>query len=113
MHEMSICQSILDTLTEQARAQGFSRVERVCLEIGPLAGIELDALRFGFDVVMRGTLADDAKLQIIECPATAWCLTCATTVPIRQRYDCCKTCGSYGLQPTSGEELRIKELEVN
>ena len=113
MHEMSICESILNILKEQSRSQGFSKVERVCLEIGPLAGVEIDALEFGFDVVMRNSLAEGAKLEIQQCPAEAWCMQCAKTVPIRQRYDACGECGSHQLQVTSGEQLRIKELEVN
>ncbi|MEQ8825394.1 MAG: hydrogenase maturation nickel metallochaperone HypA [Filomicrobium sp.] len=113
MHEMSICESILSILKEQSRTQGFSRVERVCLEIGPLAGVEIDALEFGFDVVMRNSLAEGAKLEVHHCPAEAWCMQCAQTVSIKQRYDACSKCGSHQLQVTSGEELRIKELEVN
>ena len=113
MHEMSICESILDIIKEQSRSQGFTRVDRVCLEIGPLAGVEIDALEFGFDVVMRNSVAEGAKLEIHQAPAEAWCMQCAKTVPIKQRFDACGECGSYQLQVTSGEELRIKELEVN
>ena len=113
MHEMSICQSILETLEEQAALRNFTRVERVCLEIGPLAGVEIAALKFGFDVVMRGSLAAGARLEIVECPAEAWCRNCAATVPIGQRYDACPCCGSHQLQVTGGEQLRIKELEVD
>jgi len=113
MHEMSICQSIRQTLEEQAVLRNFTRVERVCLEIGPLAGVEIEALKFGFDVVMRGSLAAEATLEIVECPAEAWCLRCAATVPIAQRFDACPRCGTHQLQVTGGEELRIKELEVN
>ena len=46
MHEIALCESILETVTEQTRRQGFSRVRRVWLEIGELANVELDALRF-------------------------------------------------------------------
>ena len=109
MHEMSLCQSILQTLEEQAGLQNFTRVERVCLEIGPLSGVEIEALKFGFDVVMRGSLAEQARLEIVE----AWCLPCAATVSINQRFDACPRCGSHQLQVTRGDELRIKELEVN
>lgn len=113
MHEMSICQSILSAIEDQARAQDFNRVERVRLEIGPLAGVEIEALKFGFDVVMRGSLVEGAALEIDEPPATAWCLPCGESVPVKRRYDACPHCGSHQLQLTSGEELRIKELEVN
>ncbi|MEW5963590.1 MAG: hydrogenase maturation nickel metallochaperone HypA [Pseudomonadota bacterium] len=112
MHEMALCESIRCTLEEQSRLQRFSRVARVCLEVGPLSGVEVEALRFGFDVVMRGSIADGALLEIIECSAHAWCMQCADVVPIKARYDACSRCGSHQLQVTAGEELRIKELEV-
>jgi len=113
MHEMSICEGILDVLKEQARAQNFDTVKRVCLEIGPLSGVEIDALKFGFDVVMRDSIADGATLDIIETEGKAWCFSCGTTIVIGERYDPCPKCGSHQLQVTGGEELRIKELEVN
>ena len=100
-------------MEEQAATQQFERVKSVWLEIGPLAGVELDALRFGFDVVTRNSLAEGAKLEIIEMPGQAWCLQCSKTVPVSQRFDACPECGSYQLQITGGEELRIKELEVD
>lgn len=113
MHEMALCESILQTLEAQSEQHKFTRVKRVCLEIGPLSGVEAEALRFGFDVVMRGSLAEGAQLDIIDCPAEAWCMNCAEKVPIQQRFDACCKCGSHQLQVTAGEELRIKELEVN
>lgn len=112
MHEMSLCESIVQTLEEQARTQDYSKVDIVRLEIGALAGVEIEAMRFGFDVVTRGTLAEGAELEIIEVEGQAWCLPCGKNVNVRQRFDACPDCGSYQLQVTSGEELRIKELEV-
>ena len=112
MHEMALCENILRVLEEQAAAQHYASVKTVWLEIGPLAGIELEALRFSFDAVASGTLADQAELVIVETQGEAWCESCAETVPIRQRFDACPRCGGYALQVTGGEELRIKELEV-
>ena len=113
MHEMALCESIVQVLEQQAAVQNYAVVKAVRLEIGPLAGVELEALRFSFDVVTRGTLADRAKLEIIETKGEAWCMQCAKTVPVSQRFDACPDCDSYQLQVTSGEELRIKELEVD
>ena len=113
MHEMAICESILDILKDQARTQHFDTVKRVRLEIGPLSGVEIEALKFGFDVVTRGSIAESAALEIVETEASAWCMPCGETVAITERYDACPKCGSHQLQVTAGEELRIKELEVN
>ncbi len=113
MHEMSLCESVLQILEDNAKRRGFERVEAVWLEIGALSGVEPEAMRFAFDAVTRGTLADKARLEIIEVPGQAWCMQCGRTVPVKQRFDACPDCGSYQLQVTGGEEMRIKELEVS
>ena len=112
MHEMSLCESILGILEDEAEKQGFCKVNRVRLEIGALSGVEIEAMRFGFDAVTRGSLAEGAVLEIISLPGTAWCLPCAREVEVAQRYDACSLCGGYQLQVTGGEEMRIKDLEV-
>ena len=110
---MSLCEGVLEVLEDNARKQHYARVRTVWLEIGRFAGVEADAMRFCFDAVCRGTLAEGATLEIIELPGRAWCMQCGETVALDQRYDPCPHCGGYQLQPTGGDELRIKELEVD
>ena len=112
MHEMSLCEGILQVLETEARNQGFIRVKSVWLEIGDLSSAEPEAMLFSFDVVTRNSLAKGAKLKIIHKPGTAWCMPCGKSVSVKQRFDACPDCGSYQLQITGGEEMRIKELEV-
>lgn len=113
MHEMSIAEGIVQLLQEQSFSQRFSHVRQVWLEIGPLAMIEPESLRFCFDAVTRGTLAQGAELHIVDLPGSARCLSCGHAVAISQRYQSCPDCGSFRLQVTGGDEMRIKELEVD
>ncbi|PKF77691.1 hydrogenase maturation nickel metallochaperone HypA [Vibrio sp. vnigr-6D03] len=113
MHEMSICESIVQTLDQQAQQQSFSRVKTVCLEIGQLASVEIDALTFCFDVVANDTIAHGAELVIERVAGSAWCEPCQRTVALEARYSPCQYCGSFGLLLTGGDEMRIKEVEVN
>jgi len=112
MHEMSLCENILDILKEQAVRDHFTRVKRVCVDIGPLSCVDPEALQFGFDVVMKGSLAEGAALEISMTAAEAYCLSCFKTVPVRERFDACPACGAQALQVTRGEELKLRELEV-
>ncbi|HFD86202.1 MAG TPA: hydrogenase maturation nickel metallochaperone HypA [Gammaproteobacteria bacterium] len=112
MHEMSLCEGVLQILEDQARSQNFERVKTVWLEIGGLSGVEPEAMSFCFDAVMRDTLAHEARLEIIKLPGQAWCMHCARTVEVEQRFEPCPDCASYQLQITGGDEMRIKELEV-
>lgn len=113
MHEMSICEGILQVIEDQALAQKFSEVKRVCLEIGPLAGVELEALHFSYDVVVRGSIAEGSQLEVISLSVNGWCMPCAKSVDVKQRYDACPECGSYQIEIGGGDELRIKNMEVN
>lgn len=112
MHEMSLMQGVLEILEDHAKTRQFSRVKTVWLEIGALSGVDPHAMSFCFDVVMQGTLAQEAVLEIIEKPGQAWCMLCGKNVGISARYDPCPDCGGFQLQVTGGEAMRVKELEV-
>ncbi|RLA16313.1 MAG: hydrogenase maturation nickel metallochaperone HypA [Gammaproteobacteria bacterium] len=112
MHEMSLCESILDILEQQAGEQNYHKVSTVWLEIGALSSVESDAMRFCFDAVMQGSIADKARLEIVTVQGQAWCSLCNKNVMIEQRYDTCPVCGDFHLQINDGEQMRIKELEV-
>ena len=113
MHEMALCESVLKVIEQEAARQAFSRVRRVRLEVGALAGVETGALRFGFSVVTRASVAEGAELEILDRPGRGWCLPCACEVELAQRFDPCPRCGGHQLQVIGGDELRIKDLEVD
>ncbi|MDD4914504.1 MAG: hydrogenase maturation nickel metallochaperone HypA [Methylococcales bacterium] len=112
MHEMSLCESVLQVLEQQAQLQQFSRIKTVWLEVGALSAVEPEALRFCFGSVAQGTLADQARLEIIEIPGLAECAACTARVAVQQLYDVCPNCGSFQLRIIDGDQMRIKELEV-
>ncbi|OAF12515.1 hydrogenase maturation nickel metallochaperone HypA [Bradyrhizobium neotropicale] len=113
MHEMALCEGIIEIVEEEARKRAFSRVRAVCLEIGALSHVTPEAMKFCFEAVAARTVAQGARLEIIETPGTAWCMGCSTSVEIKQRYEPCPACGSYQLQVAGGEEMRVRELEVD
>lgn len=112
MHEMSLAESILHIVEDAARDQGFSRVQALRLEIGALAGVEAEALRFCLEAVLRHSVAAGAQVELLTVPGRGWCMQCGASVPINARYDPCPRCGSYQVQPTGGTEMRVKDLLV-
>ncbi len=112
MHEMSLCEGIRSVIEDQARHHEIQQVKRVRVEVGRFAGVEKPALEFAFDVVMRGSVAEGATLEMIELPGKAMCYDCVKEVEILDRLDPCPDCGGGKLMPVGGDELRIKDLEV-
>jgi hydrogenase nickel incorporation protein HypA/HybF len=108
MHELAIAQEIVAMVT--ARAPG-AEILRVVLEVGKLAPVLPDALRFCFDVCAEGTSLHGATLDIREVPGRARCRTCGAEVPLEQPFGQC-ACGCTDLAWLTGEELRIKEIHA-
>lgn len=112
MHELALCESMLRIIRNEASSRSFQRVRLVTLELGAFCGVVPDAFEFCFRVLTRGTLADGAHLEIVWLPGEAWCMHCGETVTIKERYDSCPLCGGYELHASGGQELRIRDLEV-
>lgn len=112
MHEMSLAENVLQLIEDAARTQQFKRVRAVVLEIGKLSSVEPDAMRFCFEAVVADSIAQGARLEIIETRGEGWCASCACTVPVAAHYDPCPLCGAYQVSITSGDAMRVKELEV-
>lgn len=112
MHEISLLESVLETLETQARQQHFTRVKQITLEIGALSCVSAEALRFGFDAVMKNTLAENAELVITEIAGQGKCRRCGEIVELETLHDPCSFCGAFGVTVTQGEQMRIKELKV-
>lgn len=108
MHELGITQNIVSIVNEYAKGQ---KVRRVLLEIGKLSAIMPDAVKFCFDVCSQGTVLENAKLEIIETPGLAVCCQCGTEIILEKPFGTCN-CGSTKLDLIAGEELKIKEIEV-
>lgn len=112
MHEMSLAEGILQLIEDAARQENVRRVSAVFVEVGQLASVEVESLRFCFDVVVRGSVADGARLEIIDVPGRGWCLDCSESVPMSEKLGGCPRCGGYRVQVTGGTEMRVRELEV-
>jgi hydrogenase nickel incorporation protein HypA/HybF len=108
MHELGITKNIVSIVSGYAKG---ARVKRVSLEIGKLSAVVPDAIRFCFDVCAQGTELENADLEIIEIAGRKRCRDCQLITETSQVYGPCE-CGSWDTEPVSGEELRVKEMEL-
>ena len=112
MHEVSICESIIAILKEHAAKEGATKVTYVRLKVGEMAGVVEESLRFAFEMVSKGTLADGAQLVIDSVPLTARCRSCNKTFHIIGYAFSCAHCESPEIEVVSGRELQVDEIEL-
>jgi hydrogenase nickel incorporation protein HypA/HybF len=112
MHEMGIASSVLDAVRTEAELHPGSRVSKVGLRIGELAGIDPESLRFCFEALVKDSSLGPLPLEIEFCPRMQHCPTCGCTFKVAD-YD--TTCAFCGLSPTDcvgGTELELSYLEM-
>lgn len=110
MHEMSITQGIIDLCLEHA---GDRRIRSLDVEIGELSSVVPEAIEFCFEACSRETLLEGARLNIIRIPGLGQCLECGQDTLLTELYGSCRHCNSNRVTIVSGEELRVREIEVD
>lgn len=112
MHEMSLLEGMVQVIEEHARTNGYERVRGVVLEVGPFAGVEVEALRFAFEVVTKGTVAEGAELEVERPAGLGWCRECDREVLIRSRLEACPLCQEGPVCVTAGTQICLKAVDV-
>jgi hydrogenase nickel incorporation protein HypA/HybF len=113
MHEMSIAMNIVDIACKEARSEGAKSIKSIELDIGSLAGVMVDSLKFCYESTCKGTLAEDSQLLINEITGMGQCLKCNTNFEIESFMALCPECESYEIEIKQGRELRLKAVTVN
>jgi hydrogenase nickel incorporation protein HypA/HybF len=112
MHEVGIIESALEVIRREAATHHATRVERVVMHVGAISGAEPEALRFAFEAVTPGTVAEGAELEIELVPARAHCATCADDFVIESGFIFeCPRCRALSGDVRSGRELHLARLE--
>lgn len=112
MHEMSLAQSIVELAEEQARARHSEAVEELELEIGRLAGVELQTLDFALESAVKGSLLEHARIVRHIIDGEGQCTDCGCVFPMDALFASCPSCGSYCVKILKGKELRVKSIVI-
>ena len=112
MHELSIASSILDVVAKEAKTRPGAHILKVGLRIGELAGVDRDALSFGWEVLTKDTEWDGLRLEIEDVPRRQRCSVCAHEFAAPDFMTQCPKCSDPLSVTIAGDELDIAYLEV-
>lgn len=111
MHELAICQALVDQVEHVARAQRGQRVERIDISVGPLSGVEPHLLQQAFPLAAAGSLAGSAQLCIESSPVRVHCDACDSDSDASVNRLVCGHCGNWRTSLLSGDELLLTRVE--
>ena len=112
MHEMSIAQGLLDIIIQESEQHQVSRVVSISLKVGELSAVEPESLKFCFELITEGTLAEGAKLEIERVPIGCHCRDCGHHFTVKNLLFSCPKCQSHAAEMLSGRELSLESFEA-
>lgn len=113
MHELGIASSILDCVQAEAKRHPGVRITKVGVKVGELAGVDVDALQFGFECIVKDTEWEPLVLEVESIPRMQRCPKCRHEFRMTDYDPQCPQCGEFATQCISGEELDIDYMEVD
>jgi hydrogenase nickel incorporation protein HypA/HybF len=112
MHELSVTESLLKISVEHAEKADARRVTDLHIVIGDLASMVDDSIQFYWDIIARGTIAEQATLHFRRVPAELQCNTCGESYRPTDRELVCPACHGIGAKIVAGEEFFLESIDV-
>jgi len=112
MHELAICQSLLEQVENIAEERAAKSVTSITIGMGPLSGVEVQLLKNAYPIASAGTVAQDAELVIEHLPIKVKCSQCGSESDALPNKLTCKQCGDWRTTLISGDEMMLMSLEL-
>jgi len=121
VHEISIAGAIIDSVLDCAKKNDAKKVEEIFIEVGELTTLNPDQLKFIFETITRGTVAEGAKYDIQVIKSRISCRKCSYNgnieffeklhffLPVIK----CPDCGDSDLEIVAGRECCVKKIRIS
>jgi hydrogenase nickel incorporation protein HypA/HybF len=112
MHELSVCQALVDQLAELARREAAQRVTAAVLRVGPMSGVVPELLLHAFPFAAADTVADGAALCFETAAVRVACAGCGAETEAMPGRLVCGACGDWHTRLVGGDELLLVSVEL-
>jgi hydrogenase nickel incorporation protein HypA/HybF len=112
MHELAVCQALIEQVERVARDNAARRILSVTVSVGPLSGIEARLLEHAYPLAAAGTVAEEAKLVVVTVPVRVRCRTCRAETEVASNRLLCGSCNDWQVDVIAGEEMLLQRVEI-
>lgn len=119
MHELSMADGILKAVISNAEQNDATEVTEVTIEIGKLALLNPEQVKFMLGVLSEDTIAKDANFVMVEIPIEIKCKKCGY-IGLADSDDLdhyapmveCPKCENKVIEVTNGKDCIVKNIVI-
>lgn len=112
MHEMSVADSLIETIITEAKKLN-ARPVKVTISCGQLNPINDEVMQTAFEVVTRDTICEDAELVVVHVSWRAECRECGHKYDFDVYDPKCPKCESTEVDLQEDAPLQLDEIEFD
>ncbi len=113
MHELGIAREMLKAALKQAEEQQARRITQFNIEMSATVDESEESLRFYFDMLTPGTLAEGARIEIARIPIRAKCLDCGNEFDWQvQDAIACPRCSGAHIRAERADDFKLVSIDV-
>jgi hydrogenase nickel incorporation protein HypA/HybF len=110
MHEMGLCEAILEAVLRRANGRA---VKTVRVRVGGHP-VHPGVINQGFRLAAAGTVAADADIDLVMTPPTVRCRGCGAHATVTDAFDLavCSQCGSFDVEVAGTDEVVLESITL-
>jgi hydrogenase nickel incorporation protein HypA/HybF len=112
MHEIGIMEQTLNIAIDYATKENATEIKEMTVCIGKMSGVVPEALQFAFDVIIKGTIAENSTLKIELLPVICYCDNCQQKFQPHEWFFQCPNCHQFTNNIIQGKEIQLISLEI-
>ena len=119
MHELSMAQGIINAVIETAESNNATEVNEVTIELGRLAMVNPEQLKFILGVLVENTIVEDAEIHFEDIPVEVECSECGfhgdAILDDKDHYAPmvkCPECDSLAVEILNGRDIVVKNIVI-
>jgi len=112
MHEFSLAGEVIKIAQYEAEKNKARTVNEITIEVGNMSGIETEAFKSALSLLSKGSILDNAHLNILMIKGIGICHYCNQEFEMSQRIDTCPRCNSFPSEIKGGNEFMVVSLLI-
>lgn len=104
--------SVREIVEDAARQNGSEKVNEVNIVVGEFSSVSTDALEFAMEVAKKGTVFENAKINIKSTKTILTCSQCNSETAMEDYIFKCGACGSGAVKIVSGDRMYVESIDI-
>lgn len=113
MHELGIVMNVVSQVEKAAKENNVEKVVGLTIEVGEVSAVVPELFTDAFDWAKKRTeYLKEAKLNLVMLQAVTYCQDCKKTYSTTEFAKECPYCHSTNTYLVTGDEIKIKSIDV-